>query len=652
MLFESGDGNDYRRRAIEGVNGRPSQFCKFHGSREKRIGLGWDRRGKGCGGDQSSWRMAAMGAAPPSQILTGRNGTKLLPTQKVWPSSRWRSSLNTQRIVGHRRRLRPTVFRNIRVLRVAATFASATRMIAAGFTLGPRKDRELSTRTTMNPEIAKIVNGENMPSPPTIAARLLDLVNQPDARIADITKVISADPKLSAKLIDYCNSPIVASARTVGSLQQAIPLLGMRTLRLLSLSFSVMDTRGHAGFPYEEFWRRSLATAIAAKLIAKQAEQNADESFLLGLVFNIGAMGIGNAYTDALAERFELDELLDKLSTTVEREICGADRYEVGACLLEKWNFPQPMIDALATYDPDEPNLTTKLFLVSQLVGKLLLSSDPDNREIFGARKSAGEFLGIDEAQFDCLFDEMIAEWKGYETLFQFETIAFESIHDLESRAKESMVQISLGMERTIREMSEQQQELRELALLDSLTQLKNRSAFDAEVFQVSNEFRRESKSFGLIIADIDHFKTFNDTYGHAAGDCVLREVAACLKHNCRQYDTVYRFGGEEFVVLVGDCDYESTLKVAERLRKAIEELQVDYGNNCLCVTTSMGICWVDRGRHDGFNSLFEKADASLYEAKRKGRNNCVAITAAPSLNPVINATASPTVQQSASYTI
>ncbi|QEG01106.1 Phytochrome-like protein cph2 [Stieleria maiorica] len=493
----------------------------------------------------------------------------------------------------------------------------------------------------MNPDIAKIVNGENMPSPPTIAAKLLDLVNQPDARIADITKVISADPKLSAKLIDYCNSPIVASARTVGSLQQAIPLLGMRTLRLLSLSFSVMDTQGHAGFPYQEFWRRSLATAIAAKLIAKCAEQNADESFLLGLVFNIGAMGIGSAYPDELASRFEPEELLDKLSTNVEREICGAGRYEVGACLLDKWNFPPAMIQVLENYDPESTVMPSKLFCVSQQVGKLLLSAEPDEREIFGVRKSANELLGIDDDQFDTLFDAMINEWKGYEPLFKFESIAFDSIKELETRAKESMVRISLSMERTIREMSEQQHELRQMALLDSLTQLKNRSAFDAEVFQLSNQFRRECQSFGLIIADIDHFKIFNDTYGHAAGDSVLREVAACLKRNCRQYDRVYRFGGEEFVVLVGNCDYEATLKVAERLRNAVETLQVDFGGNSLCVTTSLGVCWVDRGRHDSFNALFEKADESLYEAKRKGRNNCVAITASSAMGAVINAAGS-----------
>lgn len=529
-------------------------------------------------------------------------------------------------------------------LRLTTNVDRVALILPPGHRIDPRAwNAKQSPISTMNPEIAKIVDGENMPSPPTIAAKLLDLVNQPDARIADITKVISADPKLSAKLIDYCNSPIVASSRSVSSLQQAIPLLGMRTLRLLSLSFSVMDTHGHDGFPYEEFWRRSLATAIAAKLIAKYSEQNADECFLLGLVFNIGAMGIGNAYPKELASRFSQDDLLEKLSTTVEREICGANRYEVGACLLEKWNFPQSMIETIEKYDIDQPSPTTKLFFISQQVAKLLMSSEPSDRDLFGVRKSAREMLGINDEQFDSLFDEMICEWKGYETLFHFDSIAFDSIADLEVRAKESMVQISLGMERTIREMSEQQNELRELALLDSLTQLKNRSAFDAEVFQVSNEFRRESKSFGLIIADIDHFKKFNDTYGHAAGDVVLRAFANCLKESCRQCDTVYRFGGEEFVVIVGDCDYESTLRVAERLRSAVEALQVEFGGNALCVTASFGICWVDRGRHDGFDHLFQKADASLYEAKRKGRNNCVAITASALRNPAINVVVTPT---------
>jgi diguanylate cyclase (GGDEF)-like protein len=476
----------------------------------------------------------------------------------------------------------------------------------------------------MNPETAKIVNGENLPSPPTIAAELLELVNQPDARISEITKAISADPKLSAKLIDYCNSPIVASSRTVGSLQQAVTLLGMRTLRLLSLSFSVMDTRGGNGFPYEEFWRYSLGTAITSKLLSKHLGYNADEDFLLGLVFNIGLMGIGAEHTGAFAARFKDNDFVGSMSTAAEREICGTDRYEVGARLLEKWNFPVEMVQVIDEYRGVEGDQRSRLFYAAQFLSRLLLTPHPNVDDLQEARQVASDTVAIEAREFNRLFDQMIGDWKSYESLFNFDSIAFDSVGDLEAKARASVVQISLGMEQTIREMSQQQEELRELALRDGLTQLKNRSAFNIETSLASEQLRRQSSSFSLLIIDIDHFKSFNDTYGHTAGDTVLQTVAGCLQKNCRKSDPVYRFGGEEFVVLLANCDYESTGKVAERLRSGIEALRIEHGENLLCVTASIGACWVDRGRFEDFQAVFESADLSLYAAKRRGRNTSV----------------------------
>ena len=127
-------------------------------------------------------------------------------------------------------------------------------------------------------------------------------MSQPDVKVDEITKVLGADPKLSARLIAYCNSPIVGSKRTISSLQQAVMVLGMRTLRLLSLSFSVMDTQSESDFNYDGFWRNSLATAIASKLLGKQRGENGDEDFLLGLVFNVGQIGIGNTFPEKVAE--------------------------------------------------------------------------------------------------------------------------------------------------------------------------------------------------------------------------------------------------------------------------------------------------------------------------------------------------------------
>ena len=482
----------------------------------------------------------------------------------------------------------------------------------------------------MKPTIQQIVQNENIPSPPTVAARLLELVSRPDSRMDEITKVLSADPKLSAKIIDYCNSPIVATKRETSSLQQAVTVLGMRTVRLLSLSFSLMDTRDSNGFPYEDFWRQSLAEAIASKQLAKHLDRNPDEVFLLGLVFNIGLIGIGNAFYDEIHDRFGENGMFDALTPELEKEIAGASRHTIGASLLEKWHFPKEMVDVLREFDPCDLNAESEIYYVGQEIGSILTCRRADARRISEAKKTAEALLGIEIEKFDELFDSMLEEWRGYEMLFDFEAIEFESIHDLETRARESIVEISLGLERKVAEMSEQQEELRAMATIDSLTRLKNRSAYDLEVEGVLELHRRHMRSFGMIVADVDRFKRFNDEYGHSAGDVVLKAVAACLDSNSRQYDTVYRFGGEEFAVVLADCEYDATIRVSERLRSAVEALVVEYEGKRLTVTASFGVCWVENGMLDKIESLFNQADANLYEAKRAGRNRCVAAKAKP----------------------
>lgn len=373
----------------------------------------------------------------------------------------------------------------------------------------------------MNEYLEKIVNNDKIPSPPAVAARLLDLVTQPDACVNEITKVLGADPKLSARLINYCNSPIVGSKRSISSLQQAVMVLGIRKLRLLSLSFSLMDTQGESEFDYDDFWRNSLATAIAAKLLGNRFGGNGDEQFLLGLVFNVGQIGIGNTFPDKLAELLG-DRPFSELTLDMEVESFGTNRYEIGAGLLEKWNFPSQMIAAVATFDPDNLNATTKPLHLSQLLGELLLSTEAVESRILETKTQAAELLELDAEQFDLLFDELVIEWKGYEGLFNFAAISFNSIKELESRAKESMMLISLGMDTEISEITEAKKELEESALIDPLTKLKNRGAFDTDFAGLVEYHQRHSKSFGIMVIDIDHFKMVNDTYGHAAGDCVL----------------------------------------------------------------------------------------------------------------------------------
>lgn len=160
----------------------------------------------------------------------------------------------------------------------------------------------------------------------------------------------------------------------------------------------------------------------------------------------------------------------------------------------------------------------------------------------------------------------------------------------------------------------------------DSLTQIANRRAFDSEMINAHRGARREHQPLALIILDIDHFKSFNDTLGHQAGDKALQEVAGVLaKHATRPGDRVFRYGGEEFAVLLKSTDLAGARVVAERMRISIAENRIDIDGEMYSVTISGGIAVYDPRmdqQHDGVpDHLILRADKCLYQAKEKGRN-------------------------------
>ena len=421
----------------------------------------------------------------------------------------------------------------------------------------------------MNQFLNQILTNQQIPSPPSVAAKLLDLVTQPDPDVSEIVRVLSADPTLSARLITYCNSPIIGSKRVIGSLQQAVMVLGMRTIRLLSLSFSLMETKGQSDFDYGLFWRRSLALGIASKRTREQFSGNGDEAFLLGLVFNVGQIGIGNTFPEKVIEIAGESALTTGLTVQQEEDTFELNRYQVGAKMLENWNFPSEMVDFIAEFQTDAVSEQDKQMVVSQLMADLLLSEAVTEELIAEVRGQASDLLDLDHDQFGELFDLIVADWKSYESIFNYKAIEFDSIEEMEAKAKESMLQISLGMETEIQRISVEKEELAETALVDSLTKLKNRAAYDAELADTITYQAKLGKGVGLIVIDIDHFKSVNDTYGHATGDEVLRSVGQCLSANVRTYDNVYRFGGEEFVVVVLDCDSENLKGITEKIQKS-----------------------------------------------------------------------------------
>lgn len=160
---------------------------------------------------------------------------------------------------------------------------------------------------------------------------------------------------------------------------------------------------------------------------------------------------------------------------------------------------------------------------------------------------------------------------------------------------------------------------LEKIALRDQLTKLYNRHHFaDALSAKVSSSIRH-STALSLIVMDIDHFKSINDTYGHGVGDEVLRDVASILLRNARAEDIAARLGGEEFVIVLDNCSLDDAMNKAEFLRQEIEEFY-PVG---IDVTASLGVIELDK--NDTCVQFLEFADQALYRAKKEGRNRVVA---------------------------
>jgi two-component system, cell cycle response regulator len=164
-----------------------------------------------------------------------------------------------------------------------------------------------------------------------------------------------------------------------------------------------------------------------------------------------------------------------------------------------------------------------------------------------------------------------------------------------------------------------------ELANTDPLTGLLNRRAFMERMEQEMSRAQREKKPLSLILADIDHFKNVNDTYGHQIGDLVLQRFVGQLTTSTRLYDFLGRYGGEEFVVCLPGADGLRAASVAERMRRQVEDMEIMLPDDSrsIRITASLGTASDSIGSGENIDLLIKRADDALYSAKNKGRN-CV----------------------------
>ncbi len=222
--------------------------------------------------------------------------------------------------------------------------------------------------------------------------------------------------------------------------------------------------------------------------------------------------------------------------------------------------------------------------------------------------------------------------------LFLLQRRQRQSAHDAEA-ASRLLRQKNAELQALNQQLHAQSEQLRALALSDGLTGVANRRRLDEQLQAEWRRCQREGRPLAVLMVDVDHFKGYNDRYGHAAGDACLQVLAAILQAGLtRSHDLVARYGGEEFVCLLPDCDRDGALRKAEALRAAVLAHALPHAASGVAevVTISVGVAAQQPGEEGTPEALLAQADQALYRAKQQGRNRVATVPTPAAALPVV----------------
>jgi len=496
--------------------------------------------------------------------------------------------------------------------------------------------------------IHRICTSDNLPSLPTVAVEVLRLSRNADASIDDLVEVIQKDPALTGKILKTVNSALFGVSHKIGSLKQAVGLLGLRSVKVIALSFSLVDALKNSDdehqLNFEMYWRRSLTTAAAARLLAKTIiPQMSEEAFVAGLLSDLGIIAAWRGAPDIYQKILNNWTSGNQRLVEIESQQMGFSHAHLNRELLHKWNLPENLCDVIGAHHGEgienlSDGQTQKLAQVvhaASTIAELFCQEIPSS-ELDQVKADCCQETGISSEQLEKILeglDQYVHEMSDMLSVKVGETTNYAQI---QSEATTQLTQLAMmgEMDRleTQRQVKEAHEEINhlhdekrailEIASTDGLTKIANRAAFDKRLAEELDRARIESHPIGLIFMDLDHFKRFNNTYGHQTGDEVLRHVANCMNEVVQPVGFPARYGGEEFVVIVIRKTAEAIREMAEEIRKTIENRPLKQDNRELKITASLGAaCIPSPTTSHTTRKLIEDADRCLYRAKFGGRN-------------------------------
>ncbi|WP_373499245.1 HDOD domain-containing protein [Desulfococcus sp.] len=475
---------------------------------------------------------------------------------------------------------------------------------------------------------------DQLPTLPGIAMKLLDAVRKKEPDIGEIDRIISSDAVLTTKILKLANSPFYGFKFKITTIQRAISMLGLNTIKSLALSFSVTTTyynKNVKGINYTQFWKDSIVGAVSAKLLAEKISPALSaDAFFMGLLKDMGALTLAYGLPEAYAQVVSAVEDGESLHEA-ETRVLGFNHMEMGEYLANSWGLPENFCIPIGCHhfpekvaDPQIEDIVTRsrLLHLASLFTELLNASEMVF--LLGSLQQLTQAYGF-SGNLDCarMAEEINTQTREILPIFDIQFKDDRDLSQLLEKAKSELANLSLELITSLAAKDKEVEFFREQATLDGLTAISNYKGFCEGLDREMSRAQRYKKPLSLIFSDIDHFKKVNDTYGHLAGDEALKTVVLRMKKELRQSDYIARYGGEEFAVILPETDSDDAMWVAERLRKKIEIESVSYQEARFSVTMSFGVASLLMGQSLSREGFIKLADDALYQAKKAGRNRC-----------------------------
>ena len=415
-------------------------------------------------------------------------------------------------------------------------------------------------------------------------------------------------------------------------------ILGLRSVNLLALSFSILSmNRGESrcGFDHSHFWTRTSATALGMRLLTERRFPTLrEEAFLSGMLSGFGRLVLAECVPERYQPVLETWRDSGRALHEIEREEFGSSSAELAADLLASWGLPNRICTTIRNHvEPERVPDSTDLGLAELLhfcaiCGDLLAGGDV----VSGAARieeAGARYLDFDRAE--CC-EVLLKIQEGLPDLalgLELRTKDPASLAAITAQATQLLVRESLALNEQVRsvtseldELGKQNTDLELRAISDPLTGLKNRGYFDDTLHVEFERARKNGTPLGLLLLDLDHFKSVNDDHGHQAGDQLLREIAIAIMESAEGGDRACRYGGDEFALICPQATPEELEARMERLRRKTYTTSIEPLGESVRRSVSIGACACRNAKAVANPAaLVAAADRALYRAKAAGRN-------------------------------